>query len=253
MSSSENEGASSRRGELKKLHFQKSQEMKKAKSKADKEAIEAKFRDLEANLLGTSKVPAGADPQPDEVLPASLYKEQSEMSRAQKKKESKRAKDELKRAELVAAVGDGSAEAALALSEMAAIQERLPTRFIIKDIPSDGDCMFSSLTVQMEGSFAPRDLREMVADYLSANEDEFKFFMDDESSFDDYCSGIRTSSWGSDLELEIVSRILEKPILVYTPDRVISIGENFSSSDPLRVSFHRLQYSSPHYNAVVPG
>jgi hypothetical protein len=92
----------------------------------------------------------------------------------------------------------------------------------------------------------------MVADYLSANEEDFKYFIDEESSFEDYCAGIRSSSWGSELELEIVSRIFEKPILVYTPERVISIGENFTTK-PLRVSFHRLQYSSPHYNAVVPG
>jgi hypothetical protein len=252
MSSSENEGGTSRRSELKKLHFQKTQEMKKAKSKADKEAVEAKFRDLEASLLSISNPLAGSNVPSLEILPESLYRAQGEVSRAQKKRESKRAREDMKRADIVAAVGDGSAEAALALNEMSDIMSQVPEGFIVKDIPSDGDCMFASLTVQMEGLFCSRDVREMVADYLSANEEDFKFFIDEESSFEDYCAGIRSSSWGSELELEIVSRIFEKPILVYTPERVISIGENFTTK-PLRVSFHRLQYSSPHYNAVVPG
>ena len=250
MSSSEDESKPSRRAELKKLHFQKSQELKKAKSKADREAVEDKFRKLESDLMGDLKAPVVVT---NTVLPESLYKTEQEVSRTQQKKAQRKDKEDAKRAAIVAQVGDGSLEAQLSVTEMQDIVARIPPEFRIENIPSDGDCMFQSIVVQLNAGLSSKDLRALVSDHLIAHEEEFKFFLEDpEMGYEEYCEGIRNTAWGSELELQAISAILERSILVYTQDRIITVGEHYTGeSEPLRVSFHLRQYSSPHYNAVV--
>jgi hypothetical protein len=250
MTSSDDEGKPSRRAELKKLHFQKSQELKKAKSKADKEAIEDKFRKLESELMGDLKAPVV---ETNTVLPDSLYKTDQEVSKTQHKKAQRKDKEQAKRAAIVAAVGDGSIEAQLSMSEMQDIVGRIPSEFRIENIPSDGDCMFQSIVVQLNDGFSSTDLRALVADHLIAHEEDFKFFLEEpDKGYEEYCEGIRNTAWGSELELQAISLILKRSVLVYMQDRIITIGEQFTDeTEPFRVSFHLRQYSSPHYNAVV--
>jgi len=248
-SESEIESQPSKRSEIKKLHFQKNQELKKAKSKADKDKIEAKYKELE-NKWAPQVVEVDTEIP---VVPLSLYKDQQEISRAQQKKESKKTKEEAKRQETIAAVGDGSLELELAKNERAAIESRIPAGFHIMETRADGDCMFASLRAHLGDSMTCTEIRNLVADFLIANEDEFKFFVY-ESDFTVYCNGLRESAWGSQIELEALSRIMERCILVYTPDRIITVGESFKTDEIelLRISFHQRQFSSPHYNAVVP-
>ena len=241
---SDNDEKTSKRAELKKLHFQKSQELKKAKSRADKEKIELKYRELEEVLVG-QVVPTEAVTT---VVPESLYGENQTISRSQAKKEAKLVKDAQRRAELIAIVGDGSIESELAKAEMSAILNRIPNGYRISEVPADGDCLFTSIQLQLESSMP---LRSLVADYLEAQAEEFTHFVEGDD-FNEYCLGVRSSAWGSDIELEILSRILRRRILIYTPDRVITMGEEFpEEATTIRISFHERQYSSPHYNALV--
>jgi hypothetical protein len=246
MSNSPAEEQPSRRNELKKLHFQKAQELKKAKSRAEKERIEAKYKDL--GERDSEPSPHAFSPI---VLPESLYREEHEVSRAQMKKVARKAKEEAKRKEIVASVGDGSLELELAQNESLCIKEKIPAGFEIIQIAADGDCMFASLQAHLGESISCKELRELIADFLSSHEDEFRFFVDRED-FQEYCEEVRTTAWGSDIELEALSRLLERSIIVLTAERIITVGEQFSEqTEPLRISFHLHQYSSPHYNAVM--
>jgi hypothetical protein len=239
------EEKSSRRSELKKLHFEKTQELKRAKSRAEKDQIELKYKELEkGHISGNTQLDDSASAI---FLPESLYTEQKEPSRSQAKKEAKQAKEAARRAEIVSQVGDGSIEVELALNERKQIESRIPEEFEIKQVPADGECMYASIILQLGGSLTCNDLRNSVADFLESHEEEYKLFLDED--FNEYCSGVRSSTWGSEIELQVISRIYNRCITVYTSEGIIPISQG--EEPPIRLSFHLRQYSSPHYNAVV--
>jgi hypothetical protein len=244
---------SSRRAALKQLQFSKSQELKKAKFKNDKKLIEEKYAKLENELLGhtTDSLPT----QPTQSAPLVLYSDTpKEISKSQKRKEEKQARLEERKHEIVKQVGDGSLELALKEEEMNAIKSRIPKGFQIRFVEADGDCMFSSMCASVPNT-SVADLRNRIADYLLSNREEFEMFLDsDDCSFEDYCDSLRANRWGSDVELEACARLLRVPIAVFTANNVLKFGEQFegNGSPVVRLSFHRHQLTSCHYNAVVP-
>jgi len=250
MSDTEEDSKPSRRAELKKLQFQKSQELKKAKNKNEKIFIEDKFSKFETDLLGVSNY---ACDKIDEQAsaPQDLYSSSPrETSRSQKKKEEKALRESEKKREILAQVGDGSFETKVRDSEIIAIQSRIPNGFVIHDIPADGDCMFSSICMYLT-NLTHQELRNEIANYLEQHEDELSPFLDDEdvSSFGEYVESVRSNRWGGQMELEAVSRISNKKILVYTSSNILEFGE--ADGEPIRLSFHEHQMTSNHYNAVV--
>jgi hypothetical protein len=247
MSSDEEEG-SSRRSELRKLHHQKTMELKKVKSKVDKKSIEEKYTKLEAELLG--KLPVAATPATI-LLPPTLYVEK-DVSKSQLKKEKREASKLAHEQAVRDAVGDGSEALELKRIENDHIVRKLPESYCIREIPADGDCLFASVATQLNDGTTVPMLRNTVSDYLLEHKSEFAPFVDEsECDFQEYCESIRGAKWGSDLELEAISRILERNIMVLTAESQHVFGEQFTSSDPIRLSFHQRQYTSNHYNAVV--
>ena len=244
MSSSESE-QTSHRAELKKLQFQRSQELKKAKSKQDKQTIELKYQVLEEALKGTVNKQEAVVIAPEVLMPESLYKKQ-DVSKAQQKKERKKDRLAQERASIVNTVGDGAVELELRKAELEAISRRLPTGLAIEQIDPNGDCLFTSISIQLD-AISPSQLRNNIADFLESNSEDFAGFVDQD--FGEYVHGIRTSSWGSDVELEAVSRLLQRRIIVFTRDQTLEFGS--AHANPIRMSFHEKQFSSPHYNAVI--
>ena len=253
--SSSDEGGVSRRGEVKKLLFQKNQELKKCKSKTDKERVEAKYNQLIFGIAKPSVVPSEpvvasmapvATGEDDHACPVQLYADgPKELSKAQRRKEQKAEQEKAHRIAVVASVGDGSVELALAAEELRAIQNRIPQGFSISQIEPNGDCLFASVAVQIP-DMEVSELRMMTAVYLEAHADEFEGFVDGE--FNEYCDGVRGASWGGHIELEGFARMFGGKVLVFAKDGILEFG---SGSDPIRISFHERQYSSCHYNAVI--
>ena len=242
MSDNNEDVTSGRRSELKKLQFEKSQHLKRAKTKAEKRDIETKYMKLEQALLGA---PTVVNEDIVVVVPDILYKE-TEISRGQKKKEEKlRRKSEREDANR-AEVGDGSIEAELQRAEMESVKRMIPSGFEIVPVEADGDCLFTSVGMQV--GCEVHALRDKVADYLHAQREEFEMFID--SDFREYCDGIRHRQWGSDIELEVISRLLNVEIQVYTLNSVLKFGAGHEKF--VRISFHERQFTSCHYNAVLP-
>lgn len=61
---------------------------------------------------------------------------------------------------------------------------------IIKPIAKDGNCLFRSMADQMLGQDgeAHLELREEVVEHLRANKDKYEGFIDDEQTFESYCT-----------------------------------------------------------------
>jgi hypothetical protein len=245
MSSDDSKGVS-KRMELKKLLFQKKQELQRCKTKSDKEKIEAKYNELEAALMGK--------PAPEIIISESvevsisLYSEvPKEKTKSQQKKERKEERQREHREQIIQEVGDGKYETELAKTELESIINKIPDGYNIVQVDPNGDCMYESFRLSFGGSEC-MNLRNSVAAYLEDHREDFEAFITDD--FDAYLEGIRGSTWGSDLELEILSRIFGRKISVITRDREICFGAEFSG-EPVFLSFHERQFSSNHYNAVL--
>ncbi len=246
-------GAPSRRAEIRKLHFEKSQQLKKAKSKAEKKAIEDKYALLESGLIANVSSDATTSvvdiPPPTVSLPESLYVEK-ELTKTQLKKERKAVAMATREQLIKADVGDGSEALLMRQNEVQEILGRIPRACTIVDIAPDGDCLFASIVGQLKSGYSVAKLRDATAKYMLENRPDFEPFVDNAgSSFETYCEGIRTSVWGSDLELQAIARMLGITIVVYTADSELKFGND--SGRPVRLSFHERQYTSNHYNAVV--
>ena len=226
------------RSEMKKLVFRKSQALKKCKSKAEKTAVELSFQKLEQDLL------IQRSPQVVVLVEEETERNDTQLIKSRQRREDKLEKQKKREAEIRDLVGDGSAELALQAAEMQAIIARLADLGrTLEQVAPDGDCLFASL---MLGD--TRVLREKVAEYLVLNESEFAPFVDDSVSFPEYCESIRNNAWGSDIELQAISRIFNIGIRVVTVDGIVEFGDN--SLDPVTITYHARQYTSPHYNAT---
>ena len=57
-------------------------------------------------------------------------------------------------------------------------------------------------------------LRREVAEYLDRNWSEYQDFLSDQNKTE-YLEGIRTTEWGGDQEIRVLSRLLNRQIVVY--------------------------------------
>ena len=85
-----------------------------------------------------------------------------------------------------------------------------------------------------------RIVRQKAANYMRSPPDEFKWFLDDSTDFEDYCNKVENSNgmcylsimmveWGGQLELRALSIALQRPIHVYSADSpVVIMGEDIA-------------------------
>lgn len=81
----------------------------------------------------------------------------------------------------------------------------------IKDIPSDGDCLFAGVIHQLQNNMKVSELRRLTSDLLLSQPDEFKPFLSleymEDSEFEDYCEKMATTpKWGGQVEITALSR-----------------------------------------------
>lgn len=140
--------------------------------------------------------------------------------------------------------------------------------FRIIDIPSDGNCLFSSLCHQLMLNGVQQSvpsLRAATADLMRKHADDYRPFLVHhetgdsftDSDFINYCDELeKTNAWGSQLELRAISKILRWPIRVLQADGPhVVIGDEFESENktPLTVVYLRHELClGEHYNSVVP-
>uniref|UniRef100_A0A8D0GBT8 ubiquitinyl hydrolase 1 n=1 Tax=Sphenodon punctatus TaxID=8508 RepID=A0A8D0GBT8_SPHPU len=135
----------------------------------------------------------------------------------------------------------------------------------IKQIPSDGHCMYRAIEDQLkdqQNSWAVANLRSQTAQYMQSHVDDFLPFlinpntgdMYSQEEFQKYCDDIvNTAAWGGQLELRALSHILQTPIEVLQMDSPpIVVGEEYSRK-PLILVYMRHAYGlGEHYNSVKP-
>ncbi|KAM9050988.1 deubiquitinase OTUD6B isoform 3-T3 [Megaptera novaeangliae] len=133
----------------------------------------------------------------------------------------------------------------------------------IKQIPSDGHCMYRAIEDQLKEqdcSLTVAALRCQTADYMQSHVEDFLPFLTNANTGDMYTSEefrkycddiINTAAWGGQLELRALSHILRTPIEIIQADSPpLVVGEEYPKN-PLILVYMRHAYGlGEHYNSV---
>lgn len=139
------------------------------------------------------------------------------------------------------------------------------------EIPPNGDCLFNAVAHQLSHNsesitkITGKDVRKKAATYIRTHKEDFLPFLTwndgspiEEIEFEKYCWQIESTSeeggqWGGEPELRAISNVFERRIEVLQPEgRVAVFGEQFITTRPLMITYHRQAYSlGEHYNSTV--
>ncbi|KAL3702142.1 hypothetical protein R1sor_020164 [Riccia sorocarpa] len=159
-----------------------------------------------------------------------------------------------------------------------------PLGFTLKEIKSDGHCLYRAVEDQIAlhpelVQYSYQELRRLAANYMRTHAEDFMPFIGAESAesaesdkledtsqtkFQRYCEEVEsTAAWGGQLELGALSHALQKHIVVHSanlPD--VEMGKEYKEdgldgapvlNPSIRVSYHRHAFGlGEHYNSVVP-
>ncbi|XP_051527272.1 deubiquitinase OTUD6B isoform X2 [Myxocyprinus asiaticus] len=146
------------------------------------------------------------------------------------------------------------------------LRQKLVERHLqVKEISSDGHCMYHAVEDQMMErgcSLSLKELRAQTAQYMRSHSDDFLPFLTDPNTgdmytadeFEKYCSDVAdTAAWGGQLELKALSQVLQLPIeVIQAESPTIIIGEEYGNP-PITLIYMRHAYGlGEHYNSVEP-
>lgn len=120
-----------------------------------------------------------------------------------------------------------------------------------KSMPGDGSCLFHAV-----GRRVGRDyqyLRGMVTDHIRKNPEEFSFFivLDEGATLEDYLTKMNANEYAGHVEIEVLMRILLRPIVVINPNGLISNLDDVDryAGTPIFVQHNGRDDNSGHYDA----
>ncbi|XP_043496520.1 deubiquitinase OTUD6B [Polistes fuscatus] len=137
---------------------------------------------------------------------------------------------------------------------------------MLYEIPSDGHCLYNAVAHQLkmigEIPLSLNDLRMKTAIYLRQNKDDFLPFISNPDSdqllspeqYEKYCNDIaETCAWGGAIELQVLSRILERQIeVIQATGTPYIVGDEFNKRKRIILTYHRYMYElGAHYNSVT--
>lgn len=128
--------------------------------------------------------------------------------------------------------------------------------FAIRDVRGDGNCLFRAVCDQIEGSERDHwDLRQRTLDFMEEHRDGFEPFVENDESFDDYVRRLRREGvWGGHLELQAMSLLLGRNIIVHQLGQPSWELRNHGPDAPaIMLSYHEQQHyaSVRHISEVV--
>lgn len=186
------------------------------------------------------------------------------ISKAQKRRE-KKAALEKEREERIAEAEIENLTGARHLESQKLIHILSRRQLAIKQIPSDGHCMYRAIEDQLkerQNSWTVAMLRSQTAEYVRSHIDDFLPFLTNpntgdlysQEEFEKYCYDIaNTTAWGGQLELRALSHILKTPIEVIQMDSPpIIVGEEYDRKPLILVYMKHAYGLGEHYNSVKP-
>nr|XP_033492276.1 deubiquitinase OTUD6B [Epinephelus lanceolatus] len=209
------------------------------------------------NGVETMKV-EGAEEEEGEV-------KQPRVTKAQKRRD-KKAAQEKERESRIAEAEVQNLQGVRHQEGLKLAQKLAQQQLQIKEISSDGHCMYRAIEDQLAQLSQPgvimsvKELRSRTAEHMRSHADDFMPFLTNPNTgdmyttdeFEKYCSDVEhTAAWGGQLELRALTQVLRLPVEVIQADSpTIKIGEEFDSK-PITLVYMRHAYGlGEHYNSV---
>ena len=132
----------------------------------------------------------------------------------------------------------------------------------VKQVKSDGDCLYSAVHDQLpdDDRLTVFELRVHTSEHIHRNKMDFIPFLTNQNGdqftddeFDKYCSEIQQQGvWGGQLELRALTHVLHTPIhIVQANTPTVILGEEYDTK-PIILSYHRHELGlGEHYNSVT--
>ncbi|RVE66539.1 hypothetical protein OJAV_G00108100 [Oryzias javanicus] len=231
------------------LNQKHEEEFQQLKSAADKDVEEA------VNGVTALNVEAGEQEEAKQPRVTKAQKRRDKKAAQEKERESRIAEAEVQNLQGV------RHQEGLKLAQKLA-QKSLQ----IKDISSDGHCMYRAVEDQLaqrsKSGLSFKELRCCTAEHMRNNSDNFLPFLSNPTTgdmftadeFEKYCSEVeRTAAWGGQLELRALTHVLRLPIEVIQADSpAVKIGEEYDTEPITLVYMHHAYGLGEHYNSVEP-
>lgn len=261
----------------------KIQSMKNAVPKNDKKRrkqLTEEIAKLEADLSQKHKEEIGLLPSTPDTKVEELVngvetldmegKEQEEVkqqrvSKAQKRRDKKATLDK-ERESRIAEAEVQNLQGVRHQEGMKLTQKLAQQQLQIKEISSDGHCMYRAVEDQLAQRSTPgltmsvKELRSRTAEHMRGHVDDFLPFLTNPNTgdmfttdeFEKYCSEVEhTAAWGGQLELRALTQVLQLPIEVIQADSpTIKIGEEYNSEAITLVYMRHAYGLGEHYNSV---
>ncbi|XP_038581413.1 deubiquitinase OTUD6B [Micropterus salmoides] len=225
------------------------EELRQLKSTADTEVKEM------INGVGTMKT---EDREQEDV-------KQPRVTKAQKRRD-KKAAQEKERESRIAEAEVQNLQGVRHQEGLMLAQKLAQQQLQIKEISSDGHCMYRAIEDQLAQRSKPglimsvKELRSRTAEHMRSHADDFLPFLTNPNTgdmyttdeFDKYCSDVEhTAAWGGQLELRALTQVLHMPIEVIQADSsTIKIGEEFDGESITLVYMRHAYGLGEHYNSV---
>ncbi|XP_072900681.1 deubiquitinase OTUD6B [Hemitrygon akajei] len=184
------------------------------------------------------------------------------LSKAQKRRE-KKAAQEKEREERIAEAEVENLKGARYLENQKLAEILASRKLQIKQIPSDGHCMYKAIEDQLRNQnslLTLMELRSLAAEYMRSHMDDFLPFLTNSNTgdmytpdeFEKYCHEVAsTAAWGGQLELRALSHVLKMPMEVIQADSApIAVGEEYGKKSIILVYMRHAYGLGEHYNSV---
>ncbi|KAL0136729.1 hypothetical protein V8B55DRAFT_1542033 [Mucor lusitanicus] len=128
-----------------------------------------------------------------------------------------------------------------------------------KSITGDGNCLFRSLSDQYHGHDGNhKAVRQEVCQYLRENEETYKFFVEDDQSFEHHVECMsQDATFGGNMELAAFAKLKKVDIKVYQPGMIYVINGVDDEDEKIedeeeepRQTLHIAYHSWEHYSSV---
>ena len=129
------------------------------------------------------------------------------------------------------------------------IEELKKLGYYIKEVDSDGNCLFRSVSDQLENhEYNFDNYRQKTVDYMRDNIDYFKNFIEDDQTVEEYIDNMsQNKEWGGNLEIYALSMALHVNFYIYIYKQPIYVVKNWD--DPkqnIMLTYH----DGLHYNSL---
>jgi len=245
----------------------------KKTAKKERESMKKKHEDEKAKLLFSEddkieleKLDLSQDEPSGETQPVKnneneeIKNEEQKISKTEKRRRKKEAEEKAKKDRIKAALKESEekflrGELTPKLIEQNSIQSILTCRGLkVHSINSDGDCLYSSVSHQLEKydiKKSATELRKLTVDTIKSNSDDFIGFL--EEDIDIYCNKILNDNvWGGQIEIISLSKGLQCKICVIQSEMPNELQFGESEDKKLTIVYYRhLCTLGEHYNSTV--